>query len=123
MNQSLYQAHILDHAQRPRNKGVLKEVDVQVDGSNPSCGDELTLYLRFEEDTIARAMFTGEGCAISQAAASMLTEKLVGMSKQDVTALTDKDMYDMLHVKVGPGREKCALLAYHALQSGLKNHG
>ncbi|MBP9749138.1 MAG: SUF system NifU family Fe-S cluster assembly protein [Candidatus Pacebacteria bacterium] len=120
MHDALYQARILDHAKNPRNKRKLLQADVTIKGSNPSCGDTLVLYLRFNGDTIAEAAFEGEGCAISQATASLLTEKLVGLSKKQAQSLGEPDIYALLGVEVSIGRQKCALLAWRALQDILK---
>ena len=120
MSDVLYQARILDHYKHPRHKGVLANAQATARGANPSCGDTLTLYLSFEGDTIHEAMFDGEGCAISQAAASLLTEKLISMSIRDARALGEKDIYTLLGVEVSSGRTQCALLAWHALQDALR---
>jgi nitrogen fixation NifU-like protein len=115
MNDVLYQAHILDHAQHPRNKAEMLEPDVVVPAKNPSCGDSLVLYLKLNDGTIAEATFSGVGCALSQAAASLLTEKITGKTLADALQLTEADVYALLHVEVTAGRQKCALLAWRAL--------
>jgi nitrogen fixation NifU-like protein len=122
MNDALYQQHILDHYKRPRNYCEAGEGAVCAEGSNPSCGDSLTFCIEYDENIVIRATFQGEGCAISQAAASMLTEQLTNMSLEQVKILGENDVYEMLGVKISPGREKCALLAYRALQDILKKH-
>lgn len=121
MNDALYQARILDHYKHPRNKRELSDANVMKKGANPSCGDMLAWYLKFDGGTIVEATFTGEGCAISQSAASLLTEKVTGMKKTVAAKLTEQDVYDMLGVEVSGGRKKCALLAWNALQKGLKD--
>jgi len=110
----------MDHARNPRNKGVLADADVAQKGSNPSCGDTLTLYLKWDGNTLADVRFDGVGCAVSQAGASLLTEKLKGMSKDDATKLADADMYDLLKVEIHGSREKCALLALHTLREAMR---
>ena len=120
MYDALYQARILDHAKNSRNRGNLTHADVTTSGSNPSCGDALLLHLRFEGERIAEAAFEGEGCAISQASASLLTEKVVGMTKHDAQALTEADVYALLGIEVSVGRQKCALLAWRALLDALR---
>jgi len=122
MNDTLYQAHILDHCSHPRNRERLDDATVQAQGSNPSCGDSLTLYVRHDGTRIVRATFEGQGCAISQATASMLTEKIIGMSIEEAKKLSEEDIYTMLGVEVTPARQKCALLAWHALQEALATH-
>ena len=119
MNNAIYQAHLLDHSRNPRNKGVLEDADVAQKGNNPSCGDTLTLYLRFEGDVVSGVSFDGVGCAVSQAAASLLTEKIKGMSRADMEKLTDHDMYELLKVEIHGSREKCALLALNTLRGAL----
>src|SRR3989337_3595565 len=85
----IYQEKILDHYKRPRNKGVLEAASHQAKDSNPLCGDEVTLYLRVDgADRIADVRFSGQGCAISQASASMLTSIVQGMPLQDAQAIT-----------------------------------
>ncbi|MBP9749725.1 MAG: SUF system NifU family Fe-S cluster assembly protein [Candidatus Pacebacteria bacterium] len=121
MHDALYQARILDHYKNPRHKGALVDADRVARGSNPLCGDMLTVYVRLDGDTIVEATFEGEGCAISQASASLLMEKLAGMSKKKARALTEVDIYALLGVEVSIGRQKCALLAWRALQDALKN--
>ncbi len=120
MHDALYQARILDHAKNPRHKGNITHADVTTSGSNPSCGDALVLHLRFEGERIAEAAFEGEGCAISQAAASLLTEKVVGMTKDDARALAEVDVFALLGVEVSAGRQRCALLAWRALGDALR---
>lgn len=122
MNQSLYQQHILDHYKRPRNFCEPGANAVCAKGSNPSCGDKLVFCIQTDENFVNMATFQGVGCAISMAAASILTEKLHTMTLADARALTEQDVYAMLGVTVGAGREKCALLAYRALQEVLQQH-
>lgn len=115
----IYQENILDHYKHPHRKGALLEYDAKEEGTNPSCGDELTLYVKYADEKISDLGFTGEGCAISQAAMSMLGERLIGMTREDAGKLSGQDMYDMLGVAVGPQREKCALLPLRTLQRAL----
>ena len=119
MHEALYQQHILDHASRPHNKGVLAGATVVAEGSNPSCGDMLTLYLAIEDATIRAVSWIGTGCAISQAAGSLLSDKLVGLSLGAARGLSEADMYAMLGIVITPARQKCALLAYRALSNAL----
>lgn len=93
------------------------------EGINANCGDELVLYLKLAGDKITKATFTGQGCAISQAGASMLTERLKGMTLAGAKMLSPGDIYTMLGIKVSPGRVDCALLAYGALNNALKKIG
>ncbi len=119
MRDALYQAHILDHANHPRFKGPLAGATVSAVGSNPSCGDQLTLHLAIEEGRIARASFEGEGCALSQAGASLLACALQGMPLQDAFMLSDEAYDRMLGVAVSRARVPCVRLAYTALRRAL----
>ena len=120
MNQIIYHAHLMDHARNPRNKGELPGADVIQKGNNPSCGDMLTLFLKCDTRVIADASFEGVGCAVSTAAASLLTEKIKGLKKEDAAKISDKDMYEMLKVEIHGSREKCALLALQTLRDAMR---
>ncbi|MBI5005391.1 MAG: SUF system NifU family Fe-S cluster assembly protein [Candidatus Lloydbacteria bacterium] len=112
----LYKEHILDHYRNPRNKHALAKCDIKQDGSNPSCGDTLVLYVLFDDSgRVKEASFEGSGCAISQAGASLFTEKIKGMTQKEL----EKMPYGLLSIPISPARELCALLAYHALKEGL----
>jgi nitrogen fixation NifU-like protein len=93
---NLYKEIILDHYKRPRNRGALDPHTVRQEGVNPSCGDELELYLLIEEERVKEARFIGEGCAISQASASMMTQALKGLSLAEARELAG-DFKDMIH--------------------------
>lgn len=122
MDDELYKENILDHYRNPRNKEILLDFDLKGYGLNASCGDKITLFVKFGDNgKVTHASFEGDGCAISQASTSMLTEKIKGMSKEDVRLLSPGDIYDMLGIKISPGRTKCALLPYEALNNGLQN--
>ncbi|MBI2046062.1 MAG: iron-sulfur cluster assembly scaffold protein [Parcubacteria group bacterium] len=122
--EELYKEHILDHYRNPRNKGALLLFDIKQDGSNPSCGDTLVLYILFDASGRAKEVsFDGSGCAISQAGASLLTEKIKGMTKKELQKITPKDIYMLLGISsINPAREPCALLAYRALEKGLEQY-
>jgi nitrogen fixation protein NifU and related proteins len=135
---SLYQQLILEHYKRPRNRGELEESTVEVHMRNPSCGDEIRLQLRIEEDVITDLRFLGEGCSISQASVSMMTSLLKGrhldeamgvakrftqMMHGDAEAAKDrtlKDLRALEGVAKFPVRVKCALLGFDALQEAVK---
>jgi nitrogen fixation NifU-like protein len=119
MNSAIYQAHLLDHSRNPRNKGVLENATVVHKGNNPSCGDAMTLYLAFEGEVLSDVRFDGVGCAVSQAGASLLTEKIKNMTREELRNFTDTDMYDLLKVEIHGSREKCALLALNTLRGAL----
>lgn len=125
MHEELYKENILDHYKRPRNKRELPGFTMRGEGVNASCGDAIALYMKLDgekAEKAADASFTGEGCAISQAAASMLTEKMKGMELAALRMLAPGDIYTMLGVRISPGRANCALLPYEALQKALKNN-
>lgn len=124
MNEELYKQHILDHYNNPRNKAEMFEPTVKVPAKNASCGDSYILYVKIENDIITEATFSGVGCAISQASASLLTEKVTGMTTDHAQKITEDDVYTMLGVEISIGRQKCALLLYNALQEAIKktNH-
>jgi len=120
MNEEIYKENILDHYRNPRNKGVLNDFDLKGDGKNVSCGDKITLFVKFcGREEVKEVGFEGDGCAISQASTSMLTEKIKGLSKDELKLLSPGDIYDMLGIKISPGRTKCALLPYEALSDAL----
>jgi nitrogen fixation protein NifU and related proteins len=134
----LYQQVILDHCKHPRNFHELPAATCSAQGYNPLCGDQLKLYLTIDGDVIKDAAFIGSGCCISKASASLLTESVKGKSKSEV-----QQIFDLVHEMVTtgdmkgdagklavfagvhkfPARVKCAILAWHALQSALKGEG
>lgn len=120
MSDSLYAENILDHARLPHGKMLLKHPTVGHREINASCGDDLTVQLKVKDGTMTEVGWTGEGCAISQAAMSMLSEELIGKTTEELEALETKDVLDLLGVKVGPRRMKCALLGLHALKNALR---
>jgi nitrogen fixation NifU-like protein len=118
----MYRQLILDHYKNPRNYGELPDPDFSHVGENPSCGDTIQVDVELEDDdeTIERIAFSGDGCAISQAAASLLTEKLPGKSVDELQAMDTDDIVDMLGVDISPMRIKCAVLARQVAQDGSK---
>lgn len=114
----MYRQQILDHYRNPRNYGELAEPTFSHTGENPMCGDTIHVDVVLDEDEerIERVAFHGEGCAISQASASMLTEKLRGMTLDELAALDRDDVIDMLGVDISPMRVKCAVLAEKVAQ-------
>lgn len=121
MQDALYQARIVDHYKHPRNKRVIADATIVQKGANPSCGDVLTLYVSLDKGRVTDVAFDGIGCAISQAATSLLTERLVGMTHEEVAALTDGDVYALLGVDITAGRQQCALLPLRTLHAALKS--
>jgi nitrogen fixation NifU-like protein len=119
MADSIYRELIMDHSRNPRNKGTLDPADFTYEDVNPLCGDEIRIDVRVENDQIADIAFSGRGCAVSQAAASILTEMVEGMSIEDVKALTKDDLLEEIGIPVSPARLKCALLSLKVLKAGL----
>jgi nitrogen fixation NifU-like protein len=134
---ALYQELILDHYRRPRNKGTLEKADASVDVKNPLCGDEIGLQVAFDGDCVCDLKFSGRGCSISQASASMMTQLVKGKSTEEIDSIRkqfrdlmlgrpsseDEAQLGSLRALSGvsrfPARVKCALLAWNALESAL----
>jgi len=114
---SIYRDQILDHYRNPRNRGTLEHPDRTAFDSNPLCGDEIRVDLRLNGDVVEEMRFTGRGCAISQAATSMLSEEVVGRTLDEVKALTRQDVLDLLGIPLTPVRLKCALLGLKVLKA------
>ena len=116
-----YREVILDHYKNPRGHGVMENADADAEGMNPLCGDEVTIYVRFGEDsdTIDEVKFSGRGCAISQAATSMLTELVQGRSAQEVATLPRDELLEEIGIPLTPVRLKCALLGLSTLKLAL----
>ena len=116
----LYRDEILEHYRNPHNFGTLETPSVVHEGANPLCGDRITLMLGIGEgDTIDAVAFTGRGCAISQASASMLTDEIKGMPLTDVAQLSRTDVLENLGIEISPARLKCALLSLDTLRRAL----
>ena len=117
----LYRENILDHYKHPRNYGEIEGADASAEGMNPLCGDEVTITIAFGEDgdTIEDVKFSGRGCAISQAATSMLTELIKGRKASDVAALPKEDLLEEVGVPLTPVRLKCAILGLSTLKVAL----
>ena len=107
---ALYRDYILDHYKQPRNFGTLEPNDLEFHDHNPLCGDELGVQIRVEDGRIAELRFHGQGCAISQASASIASEELIGMPLEDVAELGADWVIDLLGIDISPTRRKCALL-------------
>jgi len=115
----LFCENILEHYKHPRNRGTLEDPDYTYEDSNPLCGDRLRMDFRVRDGVIVETRFVGHGCSISQAAASMLSEKLEGMRLEDARRIGRGDVLDMLGIELGPVRLKCALLALKTMKAGL----
>jgi nitrogen fixation protein NifU and related proteins len=117
----MYREVILDHYKNPRGHGELENADAAAEGQNPLCGDEVSIYVRFGEDgeTIDEVRFSGRGCAISQAATSMLMELVQGRTATEVATLPKEELLDEVGIPLTPVRLKCALLGLGTLKVAL----
>lgn len=115
---NIYQEELLDHYENPSNYGTLPEPDISHEEDNPLCGDRIRIDLVVEDNTIKEVRFSGYGCTISQAAASMLTEQIEGKSLAEVKQLTRDDILELIGIPLGPVRLKCALLPLKVLKAG-----
>ena len=117
----LYREVILDHYKNPRGNGALADADAHAEGQNPLCGDEVAISVRFGEDgdTIEEIGFEGRGCAISQAATSMLTEMVQGRKASEVATLPKEELLEEIGIPLTPVRMKCAILGLGVLKVAL----
>jgi nitrogen fixation protein NifU and related proteins len=121
VSDDLYREVILDHYKNPRHHGALDGADAQAEGLNPLCGDEVSISVAFDgdADTISDVRFEGRGCAISQAATSMLMELVEGRSAQEVAAMPKEELLEEVGIPLTPVRLKCALLGLGVLKVAL----
>ncbi|MFN8590031.1 MAG: SUF system NifU family Fe-S cluster assembly protein [Thermomicrobiales bacterium] len=119
MTDSLYRETILDHFRNPRNRGTLEPADYSYEDVNPLCGDEIRIDLQTDGEQVTAVRFSGRGCAISQAAASILTEMVEGQPLEAVKAISREDLLEELGVPISPARMKCAMLGLKVLKAGL----
>ena len=119
--EQMYREVILDHYKNPRGHGALEDPDAQAEGQNPLCGDEVTVSIKFAEDgeTIQEIGFEGRGCAVSQAATSMLTDIVKGRKAADVAALPKEEILDEVGIPLTPVRMKCAILGLGVVKVAL----
>ena len=116
---SRYREVILDHYKNPRGHGVIDGADAEAEGQNPLCGDEVSIAVAFDGDTIADVKFQGRGCAISQAATSMLMDMVKGRSAEEVASMSREELLDEVGIPLTPVRLKCALLGLGVLKLAL----
>jgi nitrogen fixation protein NifU and related proteins len=119
----IYKENILDHYKNPHNKGNLEKADVTFTENNPVCGDVITIYLKISDGKVADSRFNGTGCAISQAAASMLTDHIKGMDMDKVKNLKREDVVQLLGIDIGIVRTKCATLSLVAIRKAIETGG
>jgi nitrogen fixation NifU-like protein len=120
MGSDMYREQILDHYKNPRNYGELEDPTFSHVGENPMCGDEIKVDVSLQDDgeTIEYVSFVGDGCAISQASASLLSQELPGMSLDELAEMDRDDVTEMLGIEISPMRIKCAVLAEKVAQDG-----
>ena len=117
---ALYSDILLDHFRHPRNYGDLPAADISYESFNPLCGDRIRIALKLNDRVVQEARFKGDGCAISTAAASLLTEMILGANLEELSSLPDDRLISALESNIQPARLQCALLPLEALRAGLK---
>ena len=120
---TVYREMILDLYANPRNKMVMEDADVHSELDNPSCGDEITMYLKITDDKVSAATFTGTGCAISEAASSLLTDHLIGKTADEVLQMNKQTIDDLFGFSIIDLRSKCAIIGLRSAQHALKQYG
>lgn len=119
---NLYQQELMDHYRYPRNQGILEHPSFSTEGLNPSCGDQVSFQGIIENDLVKQLKFQGKGCVISQAAASLLSQKGVGQSLDTIVSWDKDIMLSLVGIPLGPTRLRCALLCLEALQKGIAEY-
>ena len=115
----LFREEILDHSRNPRCHGTIENPDLTFEDANPLCGDRIKMDFRVQDGVLDTVRFSGHGCSISQAAASMLCEHVEGRTLEEIKTLGREDMLEMLGIELGPVRLKCAMLALKTLKAGI----
>ena len=119
---ALYSDILLDHFRHPRNYGSLAAPDISNEQFNPLCGDRIRIELKLDQSIVSGARFKGDACAISTAAASLLTELIIGVNIEDLAGISDARLISALESNIQPARLQCALLPLLALREGLKTY-
>ncbi|MEI6687970.1 MAG: SUF system NifU family Fe-S cluster assembly protein [Thermoleophilia bacterium] len=119
MDDELYRENLMDHYRHPRNHGTLEHPDCEAEGKNPLCGDEVEIDVQVADGRIAAIRFAGNGCAVSQAATSMLTELVEGLPVEEAAALPSQAIIDELGIPLSAMRVKCAVLGLGTLKVAL----
>ena len=115
----LYREAILDHWKHPKHFGLLEVPDISVRSINPQCGDEMTIQLKVKDGRVTDFGFQGESCAISRAAASLMSEQVIGKTFAEIKAMTEADLLGRLGAPLNPSRQKCGLLSLETLKRAI----
>ncbi len=118
----MYKEELMEHFKNPCNYGVLNSPDFVIMDENPSCGDFISIYGKVENGLLINVSFTGKGCVLSQATASILTERFIRTNLDKILQISRNDILDMLGLELGPVRIKCAMLPLLVLQAGIKSY-
>lgn len=119
----IYRTHILDHYANPRNAGRVENPDIAADADDPSCGDQVRIEVALDDaGRAAQVAFEGEGCLVSMASASLLTEHIKGKSLAELEALTEDDVLGLIETPIPTNRRRCALLPLLVLRAGLEDY-
>ena len=120
MSDPLYREIILDHWKNPHNYGELEKADIDIADVNLLCGDDVRLMLKIKNNIVEQITFTGQGCALSQASSSILTDVIINQKIEDIKQITPENFLEELGIELTPARTKCALLSFATLQKGLQ---
>tara|TARA_Y100000310_G_scaffold341089_1_gene439066 strand:- start:7307 stop:7723 length:417 start_codon:yes stop_codon:yes gene_type:complete len=118
--EGMYRENILDHYKHPHNHGTIENPDIKFTENNPLCGDVITVNLKLKDNKVEDVKFSGRGCAISQSAASMLTDEIKGKTLEEIKVIDREKIVELLGIDVGPVRTKCAVLGLVAIRNGIK---
>lgn len=118
--EGIYKENILDHYKNPHNRGKIANADIEFTENNPLCGDVITVDMKLDDNKIVDVKFNGQGCAISQAAMSMLTDEIKGKTLEQIKKINREDIVKLLGIEVGPVRTKCVVLGLVAVKEGIK---
>ena len=118
--EGMYRENIIDHYKNPHNHGIIENAEIKFTENNPLCGDVISVTLKLNDRNVEDIKFIGQGCAISKAATSMLTDEIKGKTLEDIKKVSRDDVVDMLGIEIGPVRTKCAVLGLVAVKEGIK---
>ena len=113
----IYRELVIDHYKHPRNFGKIEDATLSGKEDNVVCGDTVTFYLKLENDKVSSVLWNGEGCALSQASASLLSEKVKGKTLTELEAISEHDILAIVGANLNPSRKKCAILSVEALHT------